>query len=214
VKLKRKLIALIMTLIMIVNMSSCLSNDKNEETTPDTTTKSTPHSETTPNKNEQTTPDNLSINTPMYERSQELDAIFTLLEEIATENDKMSFLIHFEGWEQELKANGAYYDYWIDAHFSVSVCCDYSKAVNEAWYPSTSPTDRKILNEAFYNSCKGNFTDGALSSSLPLYEGLPFTYNTPEDFLTDYTALEALLNLHYVTSLKIEYYFPYPIQIA
>ena len=210
-KFRNNFIALVMTLIIIVSMSSCLPNDKNEGTTPDTTT---PHSETTPNKNEQTEPNNLSINTPTYERSQELDEIFTSLEEIASKNDKMSFLIHFEGWEQELKANGAYYDYWIDAHFSVIVCCDYSKAVNEDWYPSTSQTDRKTLNEAFYNSCKGNFKDGALSSNLSLFEGLQFTYNTPEDFCTDYTALEALLDLHYVTSLKIEYYFPYPIQVA
>ena len=186
---------------------------RNGETTLIISDKPIQESTTPDNPPEVTTPDNPAIDVPNYERLQELDEIFTWLEEKEDENSKIVFFTLFEGVEQILKNNGTYdsYDVWIPAHFSVSISCDYSKAVNEDWYPKTSPTDIKALNEAFYNFYKDDFSDDAFVESSLSSNYLSFVYYKSEDFLVDYTALEKLLDLPYVTSLEVVYYFPYPI---
>ena len=229
--MKKLILFLLTATLLILPLSGCFAdNNQNEETTPANTTENTTPENTEPDYNpgpdettpevttpdnppEVTTPDNPAIDVPNYERPQELDEIFTWLEEKEDENSKMVFFTLFEGVEQILKNNGTYdsYDVWIAAHFSVAINCDYSKAVNEDWYPKTSPTDIKALNEAFYNFYKDDFSDDAFNKSSLSSKYLSFVYYKSEDFLVDYTALEKLLDLPYVTSLEVVYYFPYPI---
>lgn len=228
--MKKLILFLLTATLLILPLSGCFAdNQQNEETTPNNTTENTTPEGTTPevttpeattpgvttpdNPPEVTTPDNPTIDVPNYERPQELDEIFTWIEGKEDENSKIVFFTLFEGAEQELKNNGTYdsYDVWIPAHFSVSISCDYSKAVNEDWYPKTSSTDIKALNEAFYNFCKDDFSDDAFVESSLSSNYLSFVYYKSEDFLVDYTTLEKLLDLPYVTSLEIIYYFSYPI---
>lgn len=183
-----------------------------EATTPEVTTPDNPPEATTPP--EVTTPDNPPVDTPTYERSQELDAVFTLIEQDKLENNKISLYICDEEYYFELKNAGLYPNSpWIDAYFEVIVHCHYPSAVNEAWYKQVSQKDTKSLNEAFYNSCKDSFSDGAFSN-ISFYDGLYFTYSTPEDFLVDYDALKSLLDLPYVVCLEIVYYYPVPINFG
>ena len=245
--MKKLILFLLTATLLILPLSGCFADNKqNEGTTPANTTENTTPEETTPESTEPnytplpdettsevttpeitslddpletttpevTTPDNPAIDIPNYERSEELDEIFTWLEEVEAENDRILFYIWYEGVEQEYKNKGSHDNYgWTKSFFEVYVCCDYQMAVNEPWYPKDSQPNRKTLNSAFYNSCKDKFTDGAYTENS-IYEALRFTYDTPEQLLADYEALTSLLNLPYVTAIAIHYNFPLPVGVA
>ena len=204
----KKLISfLLIGALLILPLSGCFAaNKQNGGTTPNNTTKNT-----TP---EVATPNNPTTDISNYERSQELDEVFTLIEQDKLENKKISLYISDEEYYYELKNAGLYPNSpWTDAYFQVIVHCNYPSAVNEAWYQQVSQKDTKVLNEAFYNSCKDNFSDGAFAN-VSFYNGLYFTYDTPEAFLVDYDALKSLLVLSYVVRLEIVYHYPVPINLG
>ena len=218
--MKRFILFLLVGALLLLPLSGCFADKKNEGTTPTNTTENTTPEVTTPevttpdNPPEVTTPDNPPVNTPTYERSQELDEVFTLIEQDKLANKKISLHISDEEYYYELKNAGLYPNSpWTNAYFQVIVHCNYPSAVNEAWYKQVSQKDTDSLNEAFYNSCKDSFSDGAFSN-ISFYDGLYFTYDTSDEFLVDYDALKSLLDLPYVVCLEIVYYYPVPIDLG
>ena len=210
--MKKLILFLLTAMLLILPLSGCFAdNQQNEGTTPANTTENTTPEETTP---EVTTPYNSPIDTPTYERSQELDEVFTLIEQDKHANKKISLHISNEEYYYKLKNAGLYPNSpWTNAYFEVIVHCNYPSAVNEAWYKQVSQKNTESLNEAFYNFCKDNFSDGAFTN-ISFYNGLYFTYSTPEEFLVDYDALKSLLDLPYVVRLEIVYYYPVPIDFG
>lgn len=119
--MKKLILFLLTATLLILSLSGCFAdNQQNEGTTPANITENTTPENTEPNYNpgpdettpevttpdnppEVTTPDNPAIDVPNYERPQELDEIFTWLEEKEDENSKIVFFTLFEGVEQILK---------------------------------------------------------------------------------------------------------------
>ena len=187
-----------------------------EVTTPPTVTTTTPTQVTTPPTVTTTTPPQVTTVTtppeitPTYQRPDYLDKIFKTVEADADAYDKLSFSISREDLHFELKNSGLYdNDSWSLSHFEVVITCDYSKATNEEWYKKCSQTDRKLLNEAFYNQYKMNFYGGEFSNIL-FFDGLYFIYKSVSEFEIDYSMITSFLDLEYVTAIDITYNYGIP----
>lgn len=215
--MKKLILFLLTAALLILPLSGCFADNKqSEETTPNNTTENTTPEVTTPevttpdNPPEVTTPDNPPANTPTYERSQELDDVFTMIEKDAAENSKIMLSIAYEELHFELKNSGLYEACaWDEAVFFVNIDCNYDLAKEEQWYLLVSQPNLENLNEAFYNQYASTFPNGEFSNIF-FCTGFHLNYSSLEDFNADYSAIKALLSLEYVTAIQVMYSFGLP----
>ena len=214
--MKKLILFLLIATLLILPLSGCFAdNQQNEETTPANTTENTTPESTTPEVTtpeattpEVTTPDNPLVDTPTYDRSQELNEVFTLIEQDKLANNKISLCIIDEDLHFELKKAGYYNDEeWCCSYIAIVVYCEYETAVNETWYKPTSQSDKQSLNQALYDyyGLNGKF------SNILGFEGLYILYNTSlDEFLADYSIIKSFAKSGYVTSILISYQYSLP----
>lgn len=203
--MKKLILFLLTATLLILPLSGCFANNKqNEGTTPTNTTENTTPESTTP---EVTTPDNPPIDTFKNKRPKELDEIFTLVEQDGIENKKISLNIVDEDLHFELKESGQYdNDVWDYSYFLIVVYCEYGVATDEAWYKQALQSGTEYLNQAFYDYY-------ALNGSLSVlwnFEGLHILYKSVDEFLADYSVVKSFAEFEYVTRISISYHYSLP----
>ena len=129
------------------------------------------------------------------------------IEADTAENAKIDFLLSQTNRYYEIK-NAVPYDEskWGNYHFWALVKLDYEKAVNEDWSKQVATDDRKALDEAFYDHCKSDLNYGE-KTNFYKQGGLELSYNTAEDLFGDYSVLKALVDLGYITNVRILFAF-------
>lgn len=167
----------------------------------------------TPAKEDGTNGDvnNTSTDSQNSGNTMELNDVFNMIRSDVEMHEKLVFSVEYEKIHNELKSSGQYANSrWSDSLFIVTVNCNYETAINQDWYKQCSETDIESLNAAFYNYYSTDLSKGNYSN-IVFSPGMHLTYNSPEDFNNDYSAIKDLTNLDYVTEVYIVYNFPVPI---
>ena len=152
-----------------------------------------------------------------YFDEEVLNTFFAGIQE-ETSNDKIYLYYAYKEDYYELKNSGLYdYSEWRDSSIKITVWCNYDYAIDEEWYQSCPQTDYETLNQAFFNEyCSELSTEHF--SLLGILQALHFQYfHTAEtlndainDFNVDYQTIKTLVQLDFVESIEIEYWYGIP----
>ena len=162
-------------------------------------------------------PDNENVNVGL-ESNVELNNLFTKLQEDSEKIEKISFSIEYQDLHYELRASDKYTnEEWSSPAIIVTVDCNYDLATDEDWYKACSNTDIKTLNTALFNEyshelSEGHFTPWVIAPALYFeYDHSSSTLSeTLNVFYSDYAVLQQLIDLEYVTSISIQYFYAVP----
>ncbi len=152
------------------------------------------------------------------ELNEELNHLFAELQSDSNNSEKTSFYIINQDLHYQLKESGKYKEeWWMPAVILVDVNCNYDLAAEEDWYKACLNTDLETLNTAFFNEYSHELSEGHFIP-LGILPALNFAYDhsastlseTLNAFYSDYRVFKQLLNLEYVTSIDIRYYYSVP----
>ena len=154
------------------------------------------------------------------ELNEELNHLFAELQSDSNNSEKTSFYIVNQDLHYQLKESGKdEEEWWMPATIQIFVYCNYDLATEEDWYKACLNTDFETLNTAFFNEYSHELSEGYFRFiPVETYPWLYFMYDhsastlseTLNAFYSDYRVFKQLLNLEYVTSIDIRYYYSVP----